>query len=252
MKSGWGVAARVAAKVGLTALLFIAIVPSSHADLFGTNPVVPGATVSSGVVPLGPGNLPGTLLASQSAPFSAFTGSDSGTVVSAVYQEAGGTLDFYYQVDLNATAANCGGSGQIACDPLERLTVSSFAGFQTSVGIIEKGSFLGGAFTNGLDMPATVDRNSSGNVVGFDFNSSSGSSSAILPGTDSFVVVVTTDATTFTNGYASVIDSIPSTTGSYAPLFTPVSTPETGTLTLLSSGLLGLGLTGLRRRFRRA
>src|SRR5436190_13300516 len=51
-----------------------------------------------------------TLLASLSVPFTSSLGTDSGTLISAVYRETGsGTLDFYYQVVLNTTSTSCGG-----------------------------------------------------------------------------------------------------------------------------------------------
>src|ERR1700681_2900769 len=62
----------------------------------------------------------GTLLASLSAPFTTVNGTTSGTLFSAVYQEAGGTLDFYYQITNNKTSTNCGTAGKPACDPLSR------------------------------------------------------------------------------------------------------------------------------------
>ena len=248
MKSRWGVAARVAAKVGLTALLFIAVAPCAHADLLGTVPVAPNGTVVPSLVP--PGTYLGTLLASEALAFTSFTGSDSGTILSAVYEEAGGTLDFYYQVDLDATSTNCGGSGQIACDALERVTASSFAGVPTSVGYLIDGSFLGNGFTDGTEIPFTTDRSLNSSVVGFNFNSPG--VLGILPGTDSVVFVVSTNATAFTNGFVSVIDGIPSTVTAFEPASgTAVPAPEPGTLTLFSSGLIGLGLAGLRRRSQR-
>src|SRR5882762_9413761 len=50
----------------------------------------------------------GTLLASLSVPFTSTLGTTSGTLISAVYREAGGTLDFYYQVVTLNHSTNCG------------------------------------------------------------------------------------------------------------------------------------------------
>src|SRR5713101_3397857 len=53
----------------------------------------------------------GTLLATLSVPFTTANGTTSGTLLSAVYREAGGTLDFYYQVTINTTTGNVSGAG---------------------------------------------------------------------------------------------------------------------------------------------
>src|ERR1700676_3700491 len=102
-----------------------AFAPQASADLTGTVPTPPSATVFPGLVP--PGTPPGTLLAFQSAPFVSTLGTDSGTIVSAVYVESGGTLDFYYQITNNLTATNCGGVRP--CDPLSRVTATDFFWF---------------------------------------------------------------------------------------------------------------------------
>ena len=86
----------------LLILLTGVLAPNAAADLVGTVPTAPGDTVFPGLV--APGTDPGTLLASLSTPFTSSLGTDSGTIVSAVYQEAGGTLDFYYQVTNDATS----------------------------------------------------------------------------------------------------------------------------------------------------
>jgi len=99
-----------------------------HATLIGTVVTAPGSSVIPGLV--APGTDPGTLLAVVSAPFTTSLGLNSGTLVSAVFREASGTLDFYYQVTNNATGPNCGGAG-VPCDPLSRETDSSFRGFDT-------------------------------------------------------------------------------------------------------------------------
>src|SRR5436853_4047429 len=80
-------------------------VSTASATLIGTVATNPGDTVIPTLVP--PGSPTGTLLASLSVPFVDTLGTDSGTLVSAVYREAGGTLDFYYQVSNNLTAPNC-------------------------------------------------------------------------------------------------------------------------------------------------
>src|SRR5260370_25559987 len=84
--------------------------------------VGPSGTVVLGAGTFGDctGTAPGTLLASLASPFVTSTGTDSGTLISAVYKESGGTLDFYYQVVLNTTSTNCGTAGKPAFDPIAR------------------------------------------------------------------------------------------------------------------------------------
>jgi len=204
------------------------IVPSAKATL-----LVPGGSGFPGDFTGAP---PGTLLALNSAPFTSTLGLESGTIVSAVFREAGGTLDFYYQVTNNATC------GVPTCDSLSRETDTNFFGFVTDVLFRTDGSSLpGGAFVNGTVAPATADRDGSADVVGFDFNQVP--ALRILPGTVSTVLVIRTNATNFTLGNASVIDGGVAT----VTAFEPTVVPEPTSLLLLGGGLLALSCV---RRFR--
>lgn len=236
MNSRWG----WAVKVVFTAALLIALAPGAHATL-----LAPGGSGFPTLV----ATPPGTLLASLSSPFTSSLGTDSGTIVSAVYREGGGALDFYYQIALNTTSTNCGTAGQPPCDPISRETDTSFFGFVTDAGFrIDGGSLPGGVFVDGTVEPVTVDRNSVGDVVGFNFNPPT--FAEIQPGQTSNVLVIRTNATNFIAGNASVIDGGVTTVASFEPTGTPqTSTPEPSTLMLFGSGLVGLA--GLRRRFAR-
>jgi hypothetical protein len=163
-----------------------------------------------------------------------------------VYQEAGGTLDFYYQVTNNTTSTNCGGTGQPVCDPLSRETDTDFTGFLTSVGYrIDGASLPGGIFVNGTVAPITADRNApNGNVIGFAYTPPD--SNKIQPGQTGNVLVISTNATSFKSGNASVIDGGVTTVASFEPAVS-TNVPEPVSFLLYAGGFIMLGSI---RRFR--
>jgi hypothetical protein len=224
----------------------IMVVPSAKADLLGTVATAPSETVFPGLVLSGTD--PGTLLAFLSVPFVSTLGTTAGTLVSAVFEESGGTLDFYYQVTNDLTAPNCGSAWQSACDPISRETDTSFTGFTTALGFRVDGSTLPtGIFIDGTVAPVTGDRNSVGNVVGFSFNPPD--QAKIQPGQTSNVLVISTNATNFKAGNASVIDGGTTTVAAFEPAVGPSKIPEPASIILLGGGLLALGAF---RRLRRA
>ena len=86
----------------------------------------------------------------------------------------------------------------------------------------------------------TGDRNGPGNVIGFSFNPPD--SRKNQPGQVSAVLIISTNATNFTTGHASVIDGGTITVDSFQP---SSAVPEPTSFFLLSGGLLVL--LGVRR-----
>ena len=194
-------------RFGATALAGMVLLTtvSEAAFIVSSMPIVPGG--SSVTVPL-TSAAAGTLLATLKSPFSFVTtaGTTSGTLLSAVYQNPSGTLDFYYQITNNASSATS----------LSRESSNSFTGFATNVAFRTDGSTLSGAgFLNGSIPPLTAERDTS--VVGFNFVPVP-AGTKISPGTSTFVLIISTNAIGFTAGNAEVIDGGAQTVASFRPL----------------------------------
>jgi hypothetical protein len=191
------------------------------------------------------GQASGTLLASVSSPFTITSGFASGTVVAAVYREAGGTLDFYYQLTENTSSTNCGGAGQMACDPIARISMINFAGFMTQLDFRTDavGAFVA-AGAAGPGSPQEADTTFTGDSIAYLFTPPD--TDRIFPGTTSSLLVISTNATNFTAGLVSPHDG----TGTDVAGFQPSSgVPEPGSLVLIGGGLLALA--GVRRTIKR-
>jgi len=207
----------------LTALILglMAIAPHSQAaPLPGTILTTPGSTVLPGLI--APGTPAGTLLASLVSPYSFATtgGTTSGTIISAVYRNSSGTLDFYYQVTNSASSATA----------IARVAAMSFTGFTTWTGFRVDAV---GPFAAGTVAYVTADSDGLGNVLGFSF--SPPNSAKILPSLAAYIMVISTNATAFTAGNTSVVDGGATT----AAAFQPASVGPTGPLTITTTSVAG-------------
>jgi len=149
------------------------------------------------------------------------------TLVTNVYTEPSGTVDFTYQL------TNTGGSG---ANSFDRMTLGSFLGYSVDA------DYDAGT---GNVAPGEVDRSASGAVVGYDFASmySYDNSSPVGPGQETDLMIVKTDSSTWHMGSATVIDSASDSVSTQVP-FGVVVVPEPGSLALIA---LSLGVLARRR-----
>jgi len=199
-------------------VVLLALAPAAKATI-----LVPGQGPTAATV------LPGgfALLATTGGTFSSPT--ITGTWEAAVLSDpsnvfCAGCLDFQFQV-VDVTSKT---------DSVDRVTMSDFTGFSTDAGYITGFCGIIVCSAGVPKAPATVDRVTA-DVVGFDFTG------GIKKGNGSYIITVETNATKYTTGYVSLIDSLPTYVVAYAPLV-----PEPATLSLLGFGLLSL--FGLRKK----
>jgi hypothetical protein len=154
------------------------------------------------------------------------SGTFTANATSWVYSDSANTfcagcLDFVYMV------TRTGG-----IEPIERMTASSFAGYSVDAGVVTSSPGFA---------PLTVDRTGDGGVIGFNYRNA-----ANLTGTESTqLLVIQTNATSFTAGVLSVQDGLAANGIGFQP---SAATPEPVSMSLLGGGLALIGLGRWRRK----
>jgi hypothetical protein len=210
--------------------------------------LLPGQTVGTpGEAYPVPGTAPVTELASQTVSFSGINPNFGGSVSVAVFKEAGGTLDFVYQVT----------SAQSSSFNLAGVTASGYGTgnpFKTSVDFTtdNPNSTLFGSGTKGA---ISASRTAAGPEVTFNFGDQT--TAGLAPGATSYILFVQTDATAF-NTFGGVLvggqnqGSVNPGTAAVNGILEPTAAspiPEPASALLLGLGVPLVAAFALRRRF---
>ena len=194
--------------------------------------LVPG---ESFFVPSGAGPIAGTVEVGTGIPVPFVSGTFNGTLTSTVYSDEAtnpyGGLTFTYQLTSNSAPAPAG--------DIDRLTINDYAGFTVD------GSYRA---TNATDVPPTlVDRDVSGDVIGFSFLNLPGNlgNGPLHKGFTSALLVLQTGALTFQPTLVAVIDGSTVIVPSFSP---NRNIPEPSSFILAALGLFGLAAWSRRRK----
>jgi len=202
--------------------------------------LIPGTTVVPDLL-AGPA---GTLVDTVLTPLT-FGGELIANLRAAVVMNAGGTLDFYYQI------GNSGMSGTNLATTTDQsfaipaMTFATDVFYRTDPGGLPV--FLPGS---AQAVPLSAERSNDGVVVGFNFTApGTRNSSRINPGEVSRILVIRTNATNYVPGLTTIGNGIITSGQSFAP-FAPSVTPEPTSLLLLGSAFAAAGYVA-RQRIRR-
>lgn len=190
-------------------------------------PLLPGSVLIPAAAEAEPAG--GTILASTSTGFvvaGAFSGTLFTDVIAGDASNPLGGLTFVYRVD------NDGGAGP---NSIGRLSIASMLGFAIDAAYNP---------TAGV-APASIDRNPSGDVIGFNFVPTpiDPATGFLGPGKSSARLVIQTDAPAYAPAVASLIDGGVITVPTLGP-----AVPEPSTIALVLGGIASLGAFRLRRR----
>ena len=196
----------------LIALAAVAISGGMFVSRAGAVILNPGQSAA----PTGSGTFSGTIIDNETGPLN--SGTFIASLHSEVYQQSNGWLDFVYQL----TNVVPGG------DSIETLSISSYNDLFLDV---DDSLVAGGVAPS--QMSRSVEDVASDDTLNFTFDS------GLAPGSTSDLLVVQTHATSFYEGTASAIDTLP------ANVQAPVPVPEPATAAIAGFTLCTLGL---RRR----
>ena len=179
----------------------------------------------------------------------------TGTLRTVVVLNAGGTLDFYYQISNIAS--------DFRVDPADifRMTVDGFDSFATGVMDYSQNGLVGiagaSAFLIGNKSARTADRDPAiGTGIGFGFATNPGlpisEPNNLNPGDTSFFMVARTSAIYYGHSTATISGFGTAFGATFGPSNEPFTqaVPEPATLTLWSLGALGCAIGAYRRRKR--
>ena len=174
---------------------------------------VGGTVLTPGTTPLGAG----TVLTNATMAFAGTTvlgvTNFTGTLQLQVVKETGsGTLDFYFQIFNDSSSL----------DAIDRLTTGNYTGFATDVDWTNNAT---------IGVASTFANRATADTVGFSFVGAPFGNGLILPGTNSAVLFIKTDATQFTQGTVQLINDATANVLAFAP----VPEPSTGALVALGT-----------------
>jgi len=187
-------------------------------------------------IPLPPGTLAplppepdpvnGNAIAWSLNPFTAptFSGTLTTTVWAGDVSNPWGGLTFTYELVNNA----------VSPDAIDRFTLSSYLGFQVDASYQMVAGNESNIMPSGV-IPSSVVRNVAGNQISFNFADPL-LQPTLLPGSSSVILVLQTDAQTYQNTLAGVINS----STANVPTFAPLAVPEPTTTAVVILGALGM------------
>jgi hypothetical protein len=151
----------------------------------------------------------------------------TGSFISAVYRNTGGTLDFYYQFSDASTST----------DAIQHLSVGNFSSQASlvNIGVVGSTPFssaANGSFSNGTYSPGQITWAANGSTIDFaNWFTLPFTSFGVAPGATAMTVVVQTNATTWTSGTAQLINN-----GTWnGSAFEPSNVPEPAGIVLFGT-----------------
>ena len=181
----------------------------------------------------------GTVVASYINEAATFDPGTSGTLTTEVIKEAAGTYDFLYQITATSTKST----------DIHQLTATDFAGPTPGYYATNVQFGTAGAPFSAVTAPVMygADRSTDGSTIGWTFTA--GTSGGIAANGESYVMIVKTNATSYTAGSTFAIDGGMKQFKSFAPSGVTIQqVPELSTMALAGLGAMGMIGYSLRRR----